>query len=216
MKVSELTILQKIIFMGIPILFAITVHEVAHGWMALRCGDRTAKVMGRLTLNPIKHIDLIGTIILPGLLILIQAPFLFGWAKPVPVDWRNLRNPKRDMALVALMGPLSNFVMALFWAFALKFILSISAASYWMVMAKTGIMINVALMVLNLLPLPPLDGSRILSSFLSPRAAYQYNKLERYGFLILMVLLLTHVLSAILLPLFMLVLNIVSSIAGLN
>ncbi len=213
---NDLTILQKIVFMGVPILFAITVHEVAHGWMALRCGDRTAKVAGRLTLNPIKHIDLIGTIILPGLLILMQAPFIFGWAKPVPVDWRNLRNPKGDMAWVALMGPLSNFVMALFWAFLLRFILSVSAAGYWMVMAKTGMMINVALMVLNLLPLPPLDGSRIVSSLLSPRAAYQYSKLERYGFVILMILLLTHVLSAILLPLFTLVLNIVSSIAGLS
>ncbi|MCD6045570.1 MAG: peptidase [Gammaproteobacteria bacterium] len=213
---DSLNILQKIIFMGIPILFAITVHEVAHGWMALRCGDHTAQVAGRLTLNPIKHVDLIGTVLLPGLLILMQAPFIFGWAKPVPVDWRNLRNLKRDMALVALMGPLSNFGMALFWAFLLKFMISGSLPSYWLVMAKTGIVINAALMVLNLLPLPPLDGSRVVSSLLSARAAYQYNKLERYGFLILMVLLLTHVLSAILLPLLMVVLKVISSIAGLN
>ncbi len=213
---NDLTILQKIIFMGFPILFAITVHEVSHGWMALRCGDRTAKLAGRLTLNPIKHVDPIGTLLLPGLLILMHAPFLFGWAKPVPVDWRNLRNPKRDMALVALMGPLSNFLMALFWAFALKFMLSASVASYWLVMAKTGVMINAALMVLNLLPIPPLDGSRVVSSLLNARAAYHYNKLERYGFIILMVLLLTHVLSAILSPLLMGVLNMVSSIAGLN
>jgi Zn-dependent protease len=213
---NDLTILQKIVFMGLPILFAITVHEVSHGWMALRCGDRTAKVAGRLTLNPIKHVDLIGTILLPGLLILMHAPFLFGWAKPVPVDWRNLRNPKRDMALVALMGPLSNFLMALFWAFLLKFMANAMLASYWLLMAKTGILINAALMVLNLLPLPPLDGSRIVSSFLSVRASYHYNQLERYGFVILMVLLLTGVLSAILSPLLLLTLNGISSIVGLN
>ncbi len=212
---DSVNILEKIIFMGIPILFAITVHEVSHGWMALRCGDTTAKFAGRLTLNPIKHVDLIGTLLLPGLLILMQAPFLFGWAKPVPVDWRNLGHPRRDMALVAVMGPLSNFLMALFWAFCLKFALSHSVASHWLIMAKTGVMINAALMVLNLLPLPPLDGSRVLSSLLNPRAAYHYNKLERYGFMILMALLLTNVLSAILSPLLRLVLNVVSSIAGL-
>lgn len=213
---DSLTILQKIVFMGIPILFAITVHEVSHGWMALRCGDRTAKIAGRLTLNPIKHVDPIGTILLPGLLILMHAPFLFGWAKPVPVDWRNLRNPKRDMALVALMGPVSNFLMALFWAFSLKFMVNTTAASYWLVMAKTGILINAALMVLNLLPLPPLDGSRVVSSLLNARAAYRYNQLERYGFVILMLLLLTGILSAVLSPLLMLMLSLISNIAGLK
>ncbi|MBY0377732.1 MAG: site-2 protease family protein [Gammaproteobacteria bacterium] len=210
-----MSILQNIFFMGIPILFAITVHEVSHGWMALRCGDRTAKVAGRLTLNPIKHVDMIGTILLPGLLILMHAPFLFGWAKPVPVDWRNLRNPKRDMALVALMGPVSNFVMALLWAFLFKYTFNASDPSGWMLMAKTGIMINTVLMVLNLLPLPPLDGSRVVSSLLSPRAAYQYNKLERYGFVILLLLLLTNILSAILSPLLAFMLGIISKIVGI-
>lgn len=213
---DSLSIIQKIFFMGLPILFAITVHEVSHGWMALRCGDRTAKVMGRLTLNPIKHVDMIGTILLPGLLILMHAPFIFGWAKPVPVDWRNLRNPKRDMALVALMGPVSNFIMALMWAFFLRAIYSDTEPNAWMVMAQTGIMINAVLMVLNLLPLPPLDGSRVVSSLLSPRAAYQYNKLERYGFVILLLLLLTNMLSAILSPLLMLALNVIGKITGLQ
>lgn len=212
---DSLNIIQKIFFMGIPILFAITVHEVAHGWMALRCGDRTAKVAGRLTLNPLKHVDMIGTILLPGLLILTHAPFLFGWAKPVPVDWRNLRNPKRDMALVALMGPLSNFIMALIWAFLLKYIFTTTDPNAWMLMAKTGIMINAVLMVLNLLPLPPLDGSRVVSSLLNPRAAYQYNKLERYGFVILLLLLLTNTLSTILLPLLTVILNLIAKIVGL-
>ncbi len=212
---DSLNIIQNIFFMGIPILFAITVHEVSHGWMALRCGDRTAKVAGRLTLNPLKHVDMIGTILLPGLLILTHAPFLFGWAKPVPVDWRNLRNPKRDMALVALMGPLSNFIMALIWAFLLKYIFNASDPNTWMLMAKIGITINAVLMVLNLLPLPPLDGSRVVSSLLSPRAAYHYNKLERYGFVILLLLLLTNTLSVILLPLLNLVLNFITQIVGL-
>ncbi len=206
---NSLSIIEKIFYMGLPILFAITVHEVSHGWMALRCGDRTAKMKGRLTLNPIKHVDMIGTVLLPGVLILMHAPFIFGWAKPVPVDWRNLRNPRRDMALVALMGPLSNFIMALLWGFFLKYTFDPTSPNGWMIMAQTGVMINVVLMVLNLLPLPPLDGSRVVSSLLSPRAAYQYNKLERYGFIIILILLLTNTLSAILTPLLTLILQVI-------
>lgn len=206
---NNLSIIEKIFYMGLPILFAITVHEVSHGWVALRCGDRTAKIMGRLTLNPLKHIDMIGTVLLPGVLILMHAPFIFGWAKPVPVDWRNLRNPRRDMALVAFMGPLSNFIMALLWGLLLKYTFDPTFLSGWMIMAQTGVMINVVLMVLNLLPLPPLDGSRVVSSLLSPRAAYQYNKLERYGFIIILILLLTNTLSAILAPLLTLVLQVI-------
>lgn len=206
---NSFSIIEKIFYMGLPILFAITVHEVSHGWMALRCGDRTAKVMGRLTLNPIKHVDMIGTVLLPGLLILMHAPFIFGWAKPVPVDWRNLRNPRRDMALVALMGPLSNFIMALLWGLLLKYTFDPTSSNGWMIMAQTGVMVNVVLMVLNLLPLPPLDGSRVVSSLLSPRAAYQYNKLERYGFIIILILLLTNTLATILTPLLTLVLQVI-------
>jgi Zn-dependent protease len=213
---DSLTIIQKIFLMGIPILFAIIVHEVMHGVVALRCGDPTAKLAGRLTLNPVKHIDPIGTILLPALLILMKAPFIFGWAKPVPVDWRNLRNPKRDMALVALVGPLSNFVMALIWAFIFKVLLLSAPTSLFVLMAKTGIYVNVALMVLNILPLPPLDGSRIVASFLPPRMAYHYNQLERYGFIILIILLATHILSAILWPMMLVVLKVISLIVGLN
>ncbi len=208
-------IIQKIIFMGLPILFAITVHEVAHGWVASYFGDKTAKLAGRLTLNPLKHIDPIGTIVLPGLMLLMHSPFLFGWAKPVPVDWRNLKDPKKDMALVALAGPASNFIMALIWAFFLKYVLSSDGSDAFQMMAQTGIMINVALIALNLIPIPPLDGSRIVSSFLPARAAYHYNQLERYGFFILMILIFTHVLSAILMPLMQLLLGIIASIVGL-
>lgn len=213
---DSLTIIQKIFLMGVPVLFAIIVHEVMHGFVALRCGDHTAKFAGRLTLNPIKHVDPIGTILLPALLIIMKAPFIFGWAKPVPVDWRNLRNPKRDMALVALVGPLSNFVMALIWALLFKLLLAHAPTSLFVLMAKTGIYVNVALMVLNILPLPPLDGSRIVASFLPPRAAYRYNQLERYGFIILIILLATHILSAILWPMMVMVLQVISMIVGLN
>lgn len=201
----ELTLIQKIVIWALPIIFAITLHEVAHGWVALYFGDYTAKLAGRLSFNPIRHIDMVGTIILP-ILMLSVSNFIFGWAKPVPVDPRNLRHPKRDMALVALAGPLSNLGMALGWAAVAKVGMWLnSVGKIWMgvplaYMGDAGVMINVVLAVLNLVPLPPLDGSKVLMSILPGRAAYRYSLIEPYGFIILLGLLLTGVLGRIIMP----------------
>jgi Zn-dependent protease len=179
----ELTLIQKFAVAIIPVLFAITLHEVAHGWVANLLGDPTAKMLGRLTINPIKHIDPIGTILVP-LMMLYFGGFIFGWAKPVPINSRNFKHLRRDSALVAAAGPLSNFIMACFWAAVLhlggSFHLGIS------LMAQIGITINLILGVLNLIPIPPLDGSRVVSSLLPPRIAYYYSRLEPYGFFILL------------------------------
>lgn len=200
----DLTLLQKIVVYAIPIIFAITVHEVAHGFIANMRGDATARLMGRLTLNPIKHIDLIGTIIVPALAITLGG-FIFGWAKPVPVDYRNLHNPRRDMALVAAAGPFANLIMAIIWIFIIKlaFIIKQKGMIWGILLAymgQIGVMINCVLLVLNLLPIPPLDGSRVVTSFLSPKHGYYYNKLEPYGFFILVGLLVLGILNIILNP----------------
>lgn len=200
----EFNLLQKIILWGIPILFAITVHEVAHGWVANKLGDPTAKILGRLTLNPIKHIDLLGTIIIPALLLMIGG-FIFGWAKPVPITWGNLKKPKRDMALVGLAGPMANLLMALLWAAGMKLGVylqshNLHAGASLSAMSNIGISINMVLMILNLLPIPPLDGARVLSGFLPGRAAYQFNKLEPFGFFIILVLLATGLLTKLIYP----------------
>jgi len=201
---NNLSLIQEIIVWSLPILFAVTVHEVAHGWMANKRGDRTALMLGRLTLNPIKHIDLIGTIIVP-LTCLTFGGFVFGWAKPVPVDYRNLRSPKRDSALVAVAGPFSNLLMALIWASIAKigelaFHEGYPNSIVFIYMGHAGITINLLLMILNLLPIPPLDGSRVVSSMLPPRMAMAYDAIEPYGFFILLFLIFTNVLSFILQP----------------
>ena len=196
----ELNIIQKIAIYALPILFAITVHEAAHGYAAKYFGDLTAEKLGRISLNPLKHIDPFGTILLPALTVMLGG-ILFGWAKPVPVNFGNLRNPKKDMFWVAAAGPASNFVMAIFWAFVIKF--SPAAGVYALpldLMGKAGVSINVVLMVLNLLPLPPLDGGRIAVSLLPNNLAQPFSQIERYGFLILIALLFTGVLSKILDP----------------
>ena len=216
---DTINILQKIIIYAIPILFAIIIHEVAHGWVASKLGDPTAKMLGRLTLNPIKHIDLVGTIIVPGILLFLGG-FIFGWAKPVPITWQNLKNPKRDTALVAIAGPASNFLMAFFWAFITKwgYALQFSSpklATILVMMGGMGIMINIVLMLLNLIPIPPLDGSRVVSSFLPGPLAYQYNKIESYGFIILIALLATGVLNKILAPAIAIVAEWITGIFGL-
>ncbi|MGR9072952.1 MAG: site-2 protease family protein [Gammaproteobacteria bacterium] len=215
---NELSLIQRIVVWLLPVLFAITVHEVAHGWMAKRCGDKTAWMLGRLTLNPIKHIDPIGTILVPGILLISFTGFIFGWAKPVPVVARNLKNPKRDMAYVAAAGPVSNLLMALAWALIARIGVVIEAEFISLpliYMGVAGISINLVLALINLLPIPPLDGSRILASLLPARWAWHYNRLERFGLLFLLLLLATGGLQTVLgYPLYV-VQNFFFSLAGL-
>lgn len=216
---NELSLIQRIIVWVIPVIFAITVHETAHGWVAKKYGDNTAKMLGRLTLNPLKHIDPVGTILLPGILLLTGTGFIFGWAKPVPVDARNFKNPRQDMAIVALAGPVSNLLMAVGWALIARVGVTINVdfmtqpMIYWGI---AGISINLVLALINLIPIPPLDGSRVVSGILPNRWAWQYNKLERYGFLILLLMLFTGTLNVILgYPMF-LAQNMFFSLAGLG
>jgi Zn-dependent protease len=217
---DKLTIVQKIAVWILPVIFAITVHETAHGWVAKKYGDNTASMQGRLTLNPIKHIDWLGTIIIPGLLLLTGTGFIFGWAKPVPVDARNFKNPRHDMAIVALAGPVSNLLMALTWALIARIGITIgtSAENVSLPLIYTGIAgisINLVLALINLLPIPPLDGSRVLTGILPSRLAWQYNQLERYGFIILLILLYTRVLNVILEYPMYFAQNLFFSIAGM-
>jgi len=195
---------ETIVLGVVPVVLAITMHEAAHGFVARMFGDQTAWMLGRVTLNPFKHVDLVGTVLLPGVLLLMHAPFLFGWAKPVPVNFANLRNPKRDMLWVAAAGPGANFVMAFAWALLLKASLpqGVLASSGLVLMARIGIEINLMLMALNLLPIPPLDGGRIAVSLLPPRASMVWARLENYGlFIILGLLLVPGLLNALMSPL---------------
>jgi len=202
----ELTVIQKIAIYALPVIFAITAHEAAHGYVARYFGDLTADKAGRITLNPLKHIDLFGTILLPAMTIFLGG-ILFGWAKPVPVDFGKLRHPKKDMLWVAAAGPAANLIMAVFWLFVVKFSTTLpeNMGLPLDLMGKAGIGINVVLMVLNLLPLPPLDGGRIAVSLLPNHLAAKFAQLERYGFVILIVLLFTGILNSILGPLISLV-----------
>ena len=202
----ELTVIQKIAVFALPILFAITVHEAAHGYVARYFGDLTAARLGRITLNPLKHIDPIGTLLLPALTVMLGG-ILFGWAKPVPVNFANLRNPKKDMLWVAAAGPASNLIMAIFWAILLNMVNEPAAnnglfnANYFLTeMSWAGISINLVLMVLNLLPLPPLDGGRIAVSLLPNNLANQLSSVEKYGFFILIALMFTGILGKIISP----------------
>ncbi len=196
-----MTLVQKIAVWALPVLFAITVHEASHGYAARALGDRTAEALGRLSFNPLRHIDPVGTVLVPALL-LVLGGFLFGWAKPVPVNYRNFRHPRRDMALVAVAGPLSNLAMALAWGLVLKLTLGGAGAEGLSLglryMAVAGIVINLVLMVLNLLPLPPLDGGRVLTGLVPEALARRLDRIEPYGLLILVVLLATGLLGRLL------------------
>lgn len=202
-------ILIKAALYAIPLLLAVTAHEVAHGWMAEKLGDPTARAMGRLTLNPLVHIDLMGTIVLPLMLILIQSPFLFGWAKPVPVNFANLRGGRRDMALVALSGPATNLLLAMASAVAYHVLLAgfqggwiaAEGALAWLaepllIMVRISLIFNLVLMAFNLIPILPLDGGRILVGVLPAGLAVRLESLERYGMLIFLLIIAVPVLRA--------------------
>ena len=219
----ELSLLQTIAIYALPVIFAITLHEAAHGYVAKHFGDLTAYAEGRVSLNPLRHIDPVGTVALPLALLALSKLFagggiLFGWAKPVPVNFANLRHPKRDMLWVAAAGPFSNFAMALLWGGALK--IGISApGSYFALplalMGAAGVFFNAIIMILNLLPLPPLDGGRILVSLLPHRLAYNVSRIEPYGFVILIVLLVSGLLAKILWPVIGLTMTAFAAVIGI-
>jgi Zn-dependent protease len=202
-------LIQTIAVYALPVLFAITLHEAAHGYVARHFGDPTAEQAGRISLNPLRHIDLMGTIVVPLALLfatkLMGGGLLFGWAKPVPVNWGRLRRPKRDMLWVALAGPASNLLMAIGWVLLLRVLLMLDLIGgprdFWALMVNAGVQVNLILMALNLLPLPPLDGGRIVFSLLPPRLAWRYGRIEPYGLVILIVLMMLGWLWPLILPL---------------
>jgi Zn-dependent protease len=194
-------LIQTFAVYALPILFAITLHEAAHAFAAKYFGDSTAYQLGRMSLNPLKHIDPVGTILIPVVLFFVQSPFLFGYAKPVPIDFGKLKNPKRDMAWVALAGPGANFIMALMWLlFSLGLMVFQVSEPYFLKMAKAGVQTNLVIMAFNLFPVPPLDGGRVMTSILPNRQAYQFSKLEPYGFFIVLALAYLHVLNFWMVP----------------
>ena len=220
------TIVQYIAIAAIPLIFAITLHEAAHGWIASKLGDKTALMLGRVTMNPAKHIDPIGTVVVP-IIMLILSGFIFGWAKPVPVNWNNLNKPRRDMALVAAAGPAANLVMAFFWAIVAKFsevifshpsvhVVIRDIATYVHLASLFGIMINCVLFVLNLVPIPPLDGSRIISSILPPNAASVYERIEPFGIWILLALIFLGILGHFIYPPILSLIGLIKSLFGVQ
>ncbi|MDD2741603.1 MAG: site-2 protease family protein [Rhodocyclaceae bacterium] len=213
------SLIQTIAVAALPVIFAITLHEAAHGYAARHFGDPTAWQLGRISMNPLRHIDLLGTIVIPASILLFSGgTFLFGYAKPVPVDFSRLRNPKSDMLWVAAAGPGANLFMAFFWALMLKMAWLMPSNDFTLPlseMSKIGIMVNCVLMVLNLLPLPPLDGGRIAVSLLPHQLAWKFAQLERWGFPILLVLLFTGILGQIMNPLVIFAARAIETIFGL-
>lgn len=216
---SNLSIVQTIAVYIIPLIFAITIHEAAHGYMANKYGDNTAKLYGRLSLNPLHHIDPMGTIAFPLLSIILGAlsggaGFIFGWAKPVPINFSKLHHPKKDLFWIALAGPLANLAMALVWALLFK--ASMYMDNYFGVplnlMGQAGIAINISLLILNLLPILPLDGGRIVFSLLPLKQAQSYAKTERYGMWILIILILAGGLNFIMYPIYSVIVNLIFSL----
>ena len=215
-----LSTVQRVAVLILPVLFAITVHEAAHGWVAKQLGDSTAKMLGRVTLNPLKHIDPLGTVILPLGMYLLTG-FLFGWAKPVPVNWKNLHKPRRDMAPVAIAGPGANLLMALMWAVIARVGYGLAGTSEWIAlpmiyMGAAGVLINAILMLLNLMPILPLDGGRVVASLLPPRMALQYSRSEPWGLFIVVGLLATGILSSVLGPLVGVTQKLIFTLVGLG
>ena len=213
-------IIQVIVLYAIPGIFAITLHEAAHGYAARHFGDLTAYQAGRISLNPLRHIDPLGTLLVPALILLASGgKYAFGWAKPVPVNFGRLRHPKQDMFWVAAAGPMANLVMALCWAAAVK-IAAMATPNYFtqpmLLMAQGGIVINIVLMVLNLLPLPPLDGGRIAVSLLPHRAAFRFAKIEPYGMMILLILMFTGVLNVIMWPFIAAAISVIAGLFGIS
>jgi len=213
------SLIQTLAVSALPVIFAITLHEAAHGYVARYFGDPTAWLAGRITMNPLRHIDLVGTIIIPVLILVFSSgTFLFGYAKPVPINFTRLRHPKRDMLWVAAAGPAANLFMAFCWAFMLKLAWLMPINDYTVPlseMGKIGIIVNCVLMVLNLLPLPPLDGGRIAVSLLPQHLSWKFAQLERWGFPILLLLMFTGILGTIMNPLVILSARIIESIFGL-
>ncbi|MCZ7562208.1 MAG: site-2 protease family protein [Burkholderiaceae bacterium] len=217
----DLSLPQLIAVYAIPVIFAITLHEAAHGFVAARLGDRTAQLQGRVSLNPLRHIDPIGTLLVPALILLASkaagGAILFGWARPVPIVPSNLRSPRRDMGMVAAAGPLANLAMALGWGFALKLMSVLGSDGEFLPrMAIAGILVNLALAVLNLVPVPPLDGGRILTSLLPARLAAAFSRLEPFGLFILLALLATGVLGFVVAPLIDIGVGVIAALFSLS
>jgi Zn-dependent protease len=215
------SIIHGISIWAIPVMLAIILHEVAHGWVADKLGDDTARWMGRLTLNPLKHIDPVGTVLVPVILLVVGSPILFGYAKPVPINFRKLRHPKRDMVWVALAGPVTNILLALASTALLAGMASLPAGMEWLAdpvasMCQASILINLVLCIFNLIPIPPLDGGRVAVGLLPGRYAYYLSRLEPYGFIIIVALLFTGVLQQVIGPSVMGLSQWLLQLAGIN